>query len=128
MKPELASDKVINTIARFMRTELDKLHARLDEIEASTSKRLDGIDQNLSDHMRRTAILESARAEDVAVLRKNAEILNQITPVLERYRAAETAAKWLYKPVLFVLVAFVSALAGANTSTVIELIKAAFGG
>lgn len=128
---ETSSDKIIKTLARFVRNELSEVHAeinsRLDKRDDILDDRLNSIDENLCKHMYRTALLEAAREKDAAITVRNTEVIEKIMPVLQRYEAAETAAKWLYKPIFLIAVAAVCWAAGAKGEVVIEILKKSIG-
>jgi hypothetical protein len=124
---ETSSDKIIKTLARFVRTELAEVHSavneRLDKRDDILDERLNSIDENLCKHMYRTALLEAAREKDAAITQKNNEVIERILPVLTRYEAAETAAKWLYKPAFMAGIAVICWFAGAKGEVILEMIK-----
>jgi predicted nuclease with TOPRIM domain len=120
---EPASNKVINALARKFDSEMKDLRESVGNLEQKIDERLSEINENLAQHMKRTAILEDCRQQDVQITKENTRVIERIIPVLTRYEAAETAAKWLYKPAFLLALAAVAYLSGAKGEVVLELLK-----
>jgi hypothetical protein len=127
MEKEAASERIIRTLAKFVRNELSDIHsqidARLDRRDKELDARLTSIDDNLAQHMKRTAILECCRENDSSSLKRNTETMERLLPILARYEAFETAAKWIYKPVSLGLVALAAWAVGAKGEFITEILK-----
>lgn len=115
-KKESASNKVITTLSRQIKTEISEVKERLDVVDV----RLGSIDENLAQHMKRTALLEANQDRVISTFDK-------LQPVLDDMRAAKKAAEWIYKPVTMLIGAGCMLLIGAKNDLIIEILKKMIG-